>query len=155
MTVYRGDPLGSVAAIGSGGIEVVSRPRLLLTAGQSGYFQVGQTIPPENSLSMRLNCTPAPGGLIETMFETHVVEFAPPPPGIGGGLVEMRKAGTSQSRITARPAAPVTIRLTANSPTDQTWAVLTVTHFQGPPQLVAPAPRQTAPVVPPAPVAGR
>lgn len=86
ITVYQGDPLGSVRdpVLGAGKVEVLCRPQLLLTAGQAGYFQVGQDLPPKSSLSIRLTCTHDSDSAVRTAFESQIVNYAPPPPGVAG-----------------------------------------------------------------------
>ncbi|HJZ58493.1 MAG TPA: hypothetical protein VKE74_26360 [Gemmataceae bacterium] len=133
-TVFKGDPLGSRA---EGTVEVLSRPQIQVLPGQTGCVQVGGQVPvlrgtqaiEYNPTGLRLKVTPQPrpDGTVLLDLEAQVTTPCPTPVDLGNGLTAV--AFNTQSvatRRVVRDTQTVRVRIAADSPTDQTWAELTL-----------------------------
>lgn len=114
--IVRGDPLGTREA---GTIKVVSRPKLMLTHGQPGWFQVAGKKDPASATFWSVT----PWGVAQDRVRVDA-RFR---------HLQAQTDGTvnttlSRHDLTLELGKPVTCRLTAESPTDQTWMVVTVTR---------------------------
>ena len=114
--IFRGDPLGTREA---GTIKVLSRPKWTLAHGQPGWFhEVGKQAPASaTSWCVTPRGVAADRVRLDAKFR-HLQAQA-------DGTV---KTTASTHNLTAELGKPVTCRLAAESPTDQTWMVVTVTR---------------------------
>lgn len=124
VAIYHGDPLGSQA---DGTLDVLSRPTLLLTGGQTGYFGVGQTQPVARNLTLRMT----PGKIIADKLWARIEfdwssESVPP----NGSI-------STNTSVRLTLGRPLTVRLAADSPSVQTWIVLTAVRYENRNQLPA------------------
>ncbi|HJZ58494.1 MAG TPA: hypothetical protein VKE74_26365 [Gemmataceae bacterium] len=140
--VFKGDPLGSKAG---GTLKCLAEPVLVTLDGQTTSFLSGGRLPVqagygtinEIPVGVTVKLTPKgqPDGSIRLRVEAEVTEVT-----TGSGLarrpvgftravmpdeieVTKRAAGTTRS---VQPGEMVRVRIMADSPTDQTWAELTV-----------------------------
>jgi hypothetical protein len=121
LTICQGDPLGKAEA---GAVEVLSRPILCLTQGQTGFFQVGQLAPvSQQQLGhiLRARVVPQSNTTVQLQLEYHHRELI--------SQIEhcetTRDAASRQSPVLVL-GKPTTLRLAAESATKQTWATVTV-----------------------------
>ena len=106
VVILQGDPLGTTEA---GTVEFLSRPTLMLTGGQTGYFQVGG---PGEGLVLKTAVYSRVAGGVRAVFDYSRKSTGPGEAAKHDCVIEFDK--------------PTTFRLGAESPTNQTWMIVTV-----------------------------
>jgi hypothetical protein len=140
VTVWKGDPLGSKA---EGTVEVLARPQLVVCDRQTGFVQVGEQVavtrpdgrPRFEFSGLTLKLTPAvqSDGTVVLRTESQVTTVSPTPVCLGNGMVVPAfncQAVTLVSMV--KDTQTIRLRLAVDSPTDQTWAEVTVHVVQSP-----------------------
>jgi hypothetical protein len=134
VIVYKGDPLGSKA---ERTVEVLSRPQIMVLAGQTGYVQVGGEVPVVRGtqgieyivtgLTLKLTPKPQADGTAQLIVESKLTKPVPAPVNLGNGLTAVAFNSENFTAIRVmKDTQTVRVRIAADSATDQTWAELTL-----------------------------
>lgn len=133
VVAFKGDPLGSKEA---GNLSVLTQPTLMLSHKQTGFMQVGE----KTGQGITFRATPQLrldgkiGLECETTITTPKVHS-----GIrlsSGSFIEGVSEETAKASSVVTPGKPHKVRLSAKSPTEQTWVEVTASVVE--PQLANP-----------------
>lgn len=152
VVIFSGDPLGSKEA---GTLDELSRPTLMLTHKQTGFFQVGEATgqgitfraTPQLRLDGKigLNCETQ----LSRSYTTQITTAQ------GAYPATATDTQTAKAAVVVAPGKSHQVRLSAKSATEQTWIEVTATIVEAPIQATAAEPNRatkaitsTAPVMP-------
>jgi hypothetical protein len=132
VALFRGDPLGTREA---GTVRVLGRPTLLVTNRRTGALRVG---PAANQIALEVTIAPSREPPLRMQLRATVVTTPTASTANAAGFAPSRNEAGVVSGMRLVLGQPTTIRLAADSPTDQTWAVVTVHRYQPGAVVVSP-----------------